>query len=133
MAGSHPPLGFALLERVEGRLGRLEIWTLEEPAVFGVLASGCVTLGLLRADLARAEEFGRAHPAGWRYVVDVSRVRAADPRNPLLLRRIPSLPHLRSYVVVAPRWWTRLLVHSGRPFVRPDAVVGSWREALEAS
>lgn len=99
--------------------------------MFWVEAHGFVSLSLIRADLEHAAAFGRRHPEGWSYVVDIGGVWGAHPLNPWLLRRIRHLPHLDRYVVVAPGGMARWAMRLAAPFVRPDAVLGSARDACE--
>ncbi len=108
-------------------MGRLEFEASEDPPRFLVRAFGYVGPSLLKADLAAAAEFGRAHPGGWTYVVDTTHVRFANPLNPIWLRRIRRLPNLQRYLVIAPNPMVRALIFLGRWIVRPDSVVKSAR------
>ena len=117
--------GFRIEREISGRRGRLALLVRESPAALLVRAEGFVDPALLRADLAFAEEFGRAHPEGWDYVADTSAVRAAHPLNLLLLRRIGRLPYLRRYVVIAPSRAVRMLILASSLLVRPDVVLRS--------
>ena len=88
---------------VAARRGRVGVRVCEAPAVFLAEPSGVIAPGLLADVVDRAAAFGRAHPDGWCYVADVRGVRFADPRNARHLRGIRGLPHVRAYLVVAPR------------------------------
>ena len=116
-------------ETFSTKLGTITIARASSPAVFWVQASGIITPPLLREDLTRAEIFAAEHPEGWSYVADVTAVRVAHPANVLELRRIPTLPNLVRYVVVTPSRVQRWLMHRGRRFVSPDAIVSTVSEA----
>jgi hypothetical protein len=96
------------------------------------VASGYIGPRLLRRELAAAGEFGKGHSEGWSYIVDTRRVRAVNPINPFLLRRILRLPNVSRYVVIAPRW-IRALARLGAVIVRPTELVGTPAEAFAAT
>lgn len=86
-------------------------------------AVGFVGLGLVRAGLAHARGFARTHPEGWNYVADTTRVRALNPANALVLRRIHGLPYLERYVVVVPGAFRRWALTRLAPVVGADEIV----------
>jgi hypothetical protein len=96
-----------------------------------VRARGYIGPSVLREELDKAASFGESHADGWWYVVDTTAVRLPNPVNPLLLRRIRSLPNIRGYVVIAPSGVMRAAATMFRWLVRPNAVVRSESEALE--
>jgi hypothetical protein len=121
------------MERVEivrRRFGEIELY--ESDDVLLVVASGYVGPSLLREELARAAAFGRSRPRGWRYVVDVSRVRFANPLNFFWLRRIGRLPNVRGYVVIAPSPLARAVLRFASRLVGAQAVVPTLLNALHA-
>jgi hypothetical protein len=98
--------------------------------VLWVDAHGYIGPSLLRDDLAFATRFDAMHEGGWTYVVDIRRVRWANPLNIFYLRKITRLPNLRGYIVVSRSRFVRFLLRLGRWLVRNEAV-GSSRDALK--
>lgn len=109
---------------VRGRYGRIELYELGEPVAILAVAQGVISLPMIRRDIGHAAAFGRDHPQGWSYLADIRDVRLLDPRNLFELRRIRSLPGLRHYVVVAPRFTARLAP------LAPGEVTTSVKDAL---
>ncbi len=108
---------------LSNRFGSLEISGDGEQNRLIVTARGYIGPALIRRELAVAREFGLACPDGWDYIVDTSALRMANPLNLLYLRRIPALPNLRGYIVVAPKRWVRLLMALASPLLRPTAIL----------
>lgn len=102
------PIGEASIEVIRGRVGEIALYELPDPVAILAIARGAISLAMIRRDIEHAAAFGRGHPEGWSYLADIRGVRFLDPRNLLELRRIHSLPGLRHYVVVAPRFTARL-------------------------
>ncbi|MGH9186496.1 MAG: hypothetical protein ACRD0U_11870 [Acidimicrobiales bacterium] len=105
-------------------LGRLRYETSEDPPAFVVRGAGAIGPALVRDDLARAQTFGAAHPAGWCYVADARWVVWPSPRIVRYVRRIRRLPNVRGYLLVA-----RLPV---RLAVRPLRLVGGPHKAFRS-
>lgn len=123
------PAGFELHELLEGRLGTIRVGSRPQPACLWSQPSGYIGPRLLRKELACASGFAARHPEGWHFVVDTRRVRLINPVNPLLLRRLIRLPHLRGYISISPPW-IRLLARIGQVLFRPTHLVGVDEEAL---
>lgn len=98
---------------------------LDDPPRFIVAAYGYVGPSILRQEIALAASFGRRQTTRWDYIVDTTHLRFANPLNLIWLRRIPRLPNLGNYIVIAPKRWTRILIALAAPFVRPTRVVRS--------
>ncbi len=118
------------VERIRRRFGALELYASDD--VLLIVASGYVGPSLIAEELERAAAFGRSRPGGWRYVVDVSRVRFANPLNVFWLRRVRRLPNLRGYVVIASSPLARALLGVATRLVGANAVVPSLLNALNA-
>lgn len=119
---------FQFVERFHRGSGELSIYVREQPAAFLVRASGTVGPALIRADLARARDFGRSHPEGWDYVADTTCVRFANPLNVIWLRRIRKLPNVSRYFVIAPSAAVRRAMRWTKWVMKPDRVVSSMSE-----
>jgi len=101
----------------------------QDPAIFWIVAEGFITPSLIREELPIVESFGRDHSEGWDYVVDTTRVWFIHPYNPVLLRKIRTLPNNRSYIIIAP-FMVRLLGRLVTWLIRPTRIVRSVDEAL---
>ena len=123
------PAGFAQHALFKKRFGTLYLGSRSEPACLWTRAVGYISPGLLRQELACAEEFAKRHPGGWHFVVDTRGVRLINPINPFWPRRMIRLPGLLSYVAIAPRW-IRVLAWIGRPIFRPTHLVRTEAEGL---
>ena len=110
---------------LSGRFGSLEIAGDGKQSRLMVTARGYIGPHLIRRELAIAHEFGLARPDGWDYIVDTSGLLWANPLNLFYLRRIPALPNLHNYIVVAPKRWVRLLVALASPLVRPTEILAA--------
>ncbi|MGH9137478.1 MAG: hypothetical protein ACRD0G_10585 [Acidimicrobiales bacterium] len=113
-------------------LGRFQYETVEDPPAFIVRASGAVGPKLFKDSLARAEEFGAAHPEGWVYIADLRRELWPSPRNLRYLRRVRKLPNNRRYIAVAPLPF-RVALRPLRLIGGPHKVVRSPKRALKAA
>ena len=111
--------------------GELELAARERPATFWVTARGGIGPKLLRSDLAYAQAFGRGHPEGWDYVVDLRSVRWVHPWNPVILAGLRELPHLRHWIVISDSGFLNWLLSLGPHRLRPDRVVADPDSALE--
>jgi hypothetical protein len=96
-----PPAGARAVDTIEGRLGSIELFELDDPPALLAMGSGFISHSMIRHDIDHAARFAERHPGGWTYLADVRRVRLLDPRNPVALRRINTLPGVRRYVVLA--------------------------------
>jgi hypothetical protein len=101
-----PPVDWPINDRpidvVRGRHGSIQLYELREPVAILAVARGIITLKMIRQDITRVAAFGRDHPEGWSYLVDIRRVRLLDPRNVIELRRIRVIAGIRHYVAVVP-------------------------------
>ena len=88
---------------VSGRLGTITLYALADPVAVLVVASGAISLRMIRRETELVATFAAGHPQGWCYLGDVRRVRLLNPLNLLALRRIGRLPDVRARVIVAPR------------------------------
>lgn len=122
------PPSFRLVERIRRGRGELELCVRDSPPTFLVRAVGGIGPALVREGLARAAAFGEAHPKGWDYVADTTRVRIANPLNVFVLRRIRQMPNLVSYIAIAPSPAVQRAIRWTSWIVRPDRVVSSMDE-----
>jgi hypothetical protein len=126
------PTGFSQRAVFKRRLGALCVGSRAEPACLWSKPSGYISPSLIRRELDCAREFAGEHAEGWWFVVDTRKVRAINPINPFMLRRILRLPHLLGYVSISPRW-IRILALLGRIIFRPTHLVTTEQEALSIS
>jgi hypothetical protein len=124
------PAGFSPHTLLAKRLGAIHVGSRPQPACLWSKPTGYISPGLLRREFACAEQFARQHPEGWVFVVDTRAVRAINPINPFLLRRLLRLPNLLEYISISPRW-IRLLAWIGAIIFRPTHLVGTEEEALD--
>lgn len=111
------------VDELRTRLGRMRIAVGLDRLM--ITAFGHVGPRLVRAGLARTEQFGLGHPEGWWYVVDKTHVTLPNPLNLRHLHRIHDLPGLTGYVVIAPRASLHVVGRLLSPISRPTAIVKS--------
>jgi hypothetical protein len=127
---NEPPIaGVVPHDVLATRLGSIRVGAQLRPACLWSKPAGYIGPTLLRRELACAQRFAEEHPEGWSFVVDTRAVRAINPINPLLLRRMLRSPGLRHYVAITPRW-IRVLAWIGSSIFRPTHLVSSEQEAL---
>jgi hypothetical protein len=89
---------------VSGRLGTISLYELADPVAVLVVASGAISLRMIRREVEAVAKFARFHADGWCYLGDVRRVRLLNPLNLAVLQRIRRLPGIRRRVIVVPRF-----------------------------
>ena len=100
-----------MLAVVTGRAGSITLYELQEPVAVLVVATGAISLRMIRREIDRVSEFAHDHPQGWCYLGDVRLVRLLNPWNVIALRRIGRLPGVSTRVIVVPRFarWLGLI------------------------
>jgi hypothetical protein len=89
---------------VSGRLGSITLYELRDPVAVLIVASGAISLRMIRREVSLVAEFAERHPDGWCYLGDVRGVRFLNPANLVVLQRVRRLPGVQHRVIVVPRF-----------------------------
>lgn len=123
------PQGLEPTAELTRRGGRIELHHNTDTATVVAIASGRIGPRLLRDELIALRDI-TATSDDWRYVVDTTDVRFANPLNVIMLRRLASLRGLSTYRVVAPRAPVRMVLRILRPLVGADGIDTDLASAL---
>ena len=110
------------------RGGYLEIFIDESRSLFLVCPRDIINPSLIKIDLQKAAEFGEKHAKEWTYIVDTTKVLFPNPLNLFYLSKIKDLPHITSYVIIAPNPVVRLLATLTSFIIRPNRVLKTREE-----
>lgn len=115
------PQGFEPTAELMRRGGRIELLHNIDAATVVAVASGWIGPRLLSDEFIVLRDI-TATSDDWRYVVDTTDVRFANPLNVIILRRLASLRGLSTYRVVAPRAPVRMVLRILRRLVGADGI-----------
>ncbi len=111
------------IARVVSRFGYIDISTNENRSILYAKPSGYVGPDLVKKDLEFLKKFDAHCEGGWKYIVDTSAVKIANPINPFLLNSLKQFSKMNEYVVYAPSPIVRLMLKLTSWINKPDRII----------
>lgn len=122
------PKAYLKIEELKTPRGKIILYTNPTRSLVYAEASGYISPGLLKQDLAFVSDFDQSQTQAWTYLVNTAQVRFAHPLNPFFLNQLKNMTHLKHYIVYIPSPVLRFINRSFGKLIPIDQLLKSEQE-----
>ena len=124
------PQAYIKVKEIDTRLGKVILNSNPTHTLLYAEASGYISLGLLKQDLAFVYDFDQSQTQPWTYLMNTAQIRFAHPLNPFYLNHLKNNNHLKQYIVYIPSPVLRFINRVFGSLIPIDQMLKSEQELL---
>tara|TARA_B110000046_G_scaffold106651_1_gene114060 strand:- start:185 stop:646 length:462 start_codon:yes stop_codon:yes gene_type:complete len=124
------PQAYIKVKEIDTRLGKVILYSNPTRTLLYAEASGYISLGLLKQDLAFVSDFDQSQMQPWTYLVNTAQIGFAHPLNPFHLNQLKVKNHLKQYIVYIPSHVLRFINRSFRGLIPINLMLKSEQDLL---